>query len=91
MSKRARRQKRAETSAQRKRDRRVLRRVRIDGEFASRHAADWRILRRLAGSGQVVVAKSKAGWFAPPELTAFATMADALARYPRSAIMRTTH
>lgn len=91
MSKRARRQRRANTSVQRKRERRVLRRVRTDGEFASRYAADWRILRRLADSGEVVVVKSKAGWFGPPELTAFATMADALARYPRSAIMRTTH
>lgn len=88
MSKRARRQKQAETSVQRKRERRVLRYVRTDGEFASRHAADWRILRRLADSGRVVVVKSKAGWFRPPELTAFATIADALVRYPRSALMR---
>ena len=91
MSKRARRQKCAKMSVQRKRERRALRRVRSDGEFASRHAADWRILRRLAESGRVVVVKSKAGRFGPPELKAFATMADALARYPRSAVMRTTH
>lgn len=86
--KRARRASRGATARMRRRESRILSSVRRYGEFETRHAADKRILRRLARGGLVVVVRSKSGWFRPPALKAFLTREDALRQYDKSLILR---
>jgi hypothetical protein len=86
--KRARRARRGATAKMRRRESRILSSVRRYGEFETRHAADKRILRRLARGGLVVVVRSKNGWFRPPALKAFLTCEDALRQYDKSLILR---